>query len=329
MQSPEQDRHQQHVAIMAPNWLGDAIMAQPAMAALSQHLQPARITLTGRPWLAQLLPFMGMNGAVFCPALPTDADMAILFPNSFRAAWQAWCAGIPARAGFAGQWRGLLLTTPLQPNVDMKTEHHRHYYLDLAEQLGATISEPEVRLFAPAAEVSAGKNIIMAHGLDAGHAICVAPGAQFGSAKRYPTEGYARILAELVSCGWQPILLGSHAERDICAACARDLRGKAYWNAAGETSLCEALQIIAASRLLLCNDSGLMHAAAGMGKPVVAIFGATDPARTAPSGSRARWLYQPAACSPCLQRECSTPGQPCMTNIPPETVIAACAEALH
>jgi len=329
MQPPEQNEHQQHVVIMAPNWLGDAIMAQPAMVALSRHLQPASITLTGRAWLAELLPFMGINGAVFHPDLPTDADMAILFPNSFRAAWQAWRTGIPARAGFAGQWRSLLLTTPLRPNVDMKTEHHRHYYLDLAEQLGAAISDPEVRLSMPEAEVAAGKHIIMAHDIDVERAICVAPGAQFGSAKRYPAEGYARILAELAEHGWQPILVGTHAERDICAACARDLRGKTYWNAAGDTSLRTALQLLAATRMLLCNDSGLMHVAAGMGKPVVAMFGATDPARTAPSGPKVRWLYHPASCSPCLQRECSTPGQPCMANISPEAVIAACTEALH
>ncbi len=315
--------------VVAPNWLGDVIMAQPAMAALCRHLRPHEASLTGQPWLAELLPFMGLAGARFRPHIPRDVDLAIVFPNSFRAAWRVWCAGIPARKGFAGQWRSPLLTTCLRPNVDMNTGHHRHYYLDLAEQLGADISEPEVRLSVPAVEVSAGKDIIRAHGIDVGRAICIAPGAQFGGAKRYPAESYARILARLTAYGWQPILLGSHEERSICAACVHDLRSETYWNAAGETSLREALQIIAASRLLLCNDSGLMHVAAGMGRPVVAIFGATDPARTAPSGPRARWLYQPAACSPCLRRECSVAGQPCMANVRPEMVIEACEEALQ
>jgi len=314
--------------VVAPNWLGDVIMAQPAMAALYEHLRPHVVSFTGQPWLADLLPFMGMAGARFHPHIPPDADLAVLFPNSFRAAWQVWRAGIPARAGFAGQWRGPLLTTALHPNVDMKTGHHRHYYLDFAEQLGAVISESEVRLSVPETEVAAGKDIIMTHGLDVERAICIAPGAQFGGAKRYPAKNYARILAVLASRGWQPVLLGSTAERGICTSCTRGMSGP-FWNAAGETSLRQALQVIAASHMLLCNDSGLMHAAAGMGKPVVAIFGATDPERTAPSGPKARWLYRPAACSPCLRRECNVTDQPCMANIRPEMIIEACEEALQ
>jgi len=99
-------------------------------------------------------------------------------------------------------------------------------------------------------------------------------------------------------------------------------------NMAGVTSLSEALQLISACRLMLCNDSGLMHIAAGLGKPTVTPFGATDPARTSASGPRVRVLYQPADCSPCLRRECSVPGHPCMANITAQMLTDACLTML-
>jgi len=123
------------------------------------------------------------------------------------------------------------------------------------------------------------------------------------------------------------LVIGTQAERGTGAQITSRCTGPT-WNAAGETSLRQALQLLTASRILLSNDSGLMHIAAGMQKPTVAIFGATDPARTAPSGSRVRLLYHPANCSPCLKRECLVPGQPCMVNVLPENVRDACFEML-
>jgi len=316
-----------HLLIVAPNWLGDTIMAQPAMMCLYRHVQPAHVSLIGRPWLADLLTFMGLQKAEYAQAVPNDADAAVLFPNSFRAAWQIWRAGIPERTGFSGQWRSLLLSRACQPHIDMATGHHRDYFLDLVAQIGVPTPVREVRLSTSETEISAGQALMQAHGLDPARVICVAPGAQFGGAKRYPSGCYADALADLGEQGWQPVMLGSGAERDISGACLAGVSGK-HWNTAGQTSLRQALQMLAACRLLLCNDSGLMHVAAGMGRPVVAIFGATDPARTAPSGKKARLLYHPADCSPCLKRECHVPGQPCMANVSPEEVADACLEAL-
>jgi len=165
--------------------------------------------------------------------------------------------------------------------------------------------------------------------LDFERVICVAPGAHFGGAKRYPSESYAVILKWLAEQGWQPLILGTKDEREVGQACLGLLpEGAAQWNAAGETSMREALQLVSACRLMLCNDSGLMHVAAGMGKPTVGIFGATLPDRTAPSGPYTHVFYEPAVCSPCLQRECTTPGQPCMGNVLPERVLAVCLKML-
>jgi heptosyltransferase-2 len=315
-----------HLAILAPNWLGDVVMAQPAMHALYEAYPDARISLTGRAWLADLLPFLNLGSATYSANPPENADMAVLLRNSFSAAREARRAGIAMRIGFRGQWRRLLLTHPFRPHLDMATEHHRLYFLDLIEQMGIVPAKREVSMLAPQAEREAGAALMRAHDIDSTRAICVAPGAQFGGAKRYPHIAYAEVLAGLSDAGWQPIILGTPEERAIAEATTSGIRG-ASWNATGQTSLRQALQVVAAARLMLCNDSGLMHVAAGLGIPTVGLFGATDPERTAPSGP-VTILYNPAGCSPCLQRECTVAGHPCMANLKPAAVLAACLERL-
>jgi len=318
--------------IMPPNWLGDAIMAQPAMQSFaSSHINQhgdAKVVVCGRPWLADLLPFLGLESATYRAEMPQQASQAVLFPNSFRSAWEVFRRGATERIGFRGQWRSILLNRGYPPRLDMMHEHHRDYFLDLAEQHGIAIGEREVRLQITDKEVEAGQQLMHEHELDPEKTICVAPGAQFGGAKRYPSEAYRHTLKWLSEAGWQILILGTPAEREIGDFCLQDVTTP-KWNSSGQTSLRQALQLLSACRLLLCNDSGLMHVAAGMQKPVVAIFGATDPERTAPSGSHVRLLYKPAVCSPCLQRECTTPGHPCMGNTLPETVRDNCLEMLN
>lgn len=302
-------------------------MAQPAMRAACSGRPWCNIHIYGRAWLADLLPYLDLPGVEYGGERPVKADCAIIFANSFRSAWLAWRAGIAQRWGYAGQWRRMLLTRAPRPRINHAHEHHRRYFLDLVAQLGFSVGEREVSLRLGAAARQAGVSWLDAHGLAARRTVCVAPGAQFGGAKRYLPEAYAAVLARLSHAGWHILVLGTKAERIVGERCLYGIAGKAY-NAAGETSLAEALAVLGASRMLLCNDSGLMHAAAGLGLPVVAIFGATDPARTAPSGPRVKLLYHPAACSPCLKRECTVAGQPCMANVLPAEVAAACLAAL-
>jgi len=316
-----------HLLLQPPNWLGDVIMAQPAMRAFIAASEPARVSVWGRPWLTDVLPFLGLPGAQYESPVPKGTDMAVMFPNSFRVARVALGAGSKRRIGFRGQWRRLLLTDAPAPRVSLQTQHHRDYYLDLAEQMNITVSEREVRLACPEEEIRAGEKMLLRKGLDPELLVAIAPGAQFGGAKRYPAESWAHVAQCLSEQRYHILLIGTPAERDtgvkITSRCTDPV-----WNATGETTLRQALQLLAASRILLSNDSGLMHVAAGMGKPVVAIFGATDPARTAPSGPHVRLLYHPADCSPCLKRECSVPGQPCMGNVLPEEVRDACMSML-
>jgi len=311
----------EHLIIQAPNWLGDVVMAQPAMRAFILGLQAQRVSIIGQAWLADILPWFDLPGAEY-HANSTGGDVRILFPNSFRAAWDALRSGAKQRIGYRGQWRSMLLTRAITPRFSMDNEHHRDYYNDLAIQNGLQVAQTEVRLVCAEADAIAGLQWLANKGLDAEKTICIAPGAQFGGAKRYPAQRWAEVVTILSAQGYQILALGTPAERDIAAQSLESCSTSAY-NSAGETSLNTCLQLIAASRGLLCNDSGLMHIAAGLDKAVIAVFGATDPHRTAPCGENVQLIYHPATCSPCLQRECSVSGQPCMQNVSPQEIAQA------
>ena len=313
--------------ILAPNWLGDVVMAQPAMRAIAQHESEYPIVLSGQPWLKDLLPFLNLGQASYEATL-SKHKKTFLFRNSLHSAWQAFRSGSQERYGFKHDGRSLLLTHAYRPRLNMKVEHHREYFLDLVRQAGISALEHQVSLLAREDDIQSGKDLLATHDIDPERAICIAPGAQYGSAKRYPEQAYAHVLKWLTQKGWQPVILGTKNERMIGQKCLQYVQAN-HWNASGETSLQQALQLIASSRLTLCNDSGLMHVSAGLGMPTVGIFGATDPSRTAPSGKHVTLLYKPALCSPCLQRECHIPGQPCMGNVLPEYVYDACLMHLN
>lgn len=318
------------IVLMPPNWLGDVVLAQPALRAISTQHPEANIIVYGRAWLPELLPFLNLEHETvqFVSELPKKSDKVFIFPNSLRSGWQAWKSRARQRIGFRKDGRSLLLTHGYKPRIDLMTQHHLFYYLDLLQQYGLKTPFEEVELLAPDDARTKAASLLLSKGLDIHQVVCVAPGAQFGGAKRYPAESYAEVLAQLSAKGWHIVVLGTDAERDIAKQCLQGVSGSC-WNAAGETSLTEALQLVSVAKLMLCNDSGLMHVAAGLDIPTVTMFGATNPARTSPSGKRVQVLYQPADCSPCLQRECNVQGHPCMTNISPKMVKNTCLTWLN
>jgi len=317
---------QQSISIFPPNWLGDVVMAQPAMRAIVQQHPESDIHVFGRPWLNDLLPFLNLKQTTYQAELAAT-QKCFLLRNSFHSAWQAFRSGSKERHGFKHECRSLLLTHAYRPNLNMQHEHHRDYFLDLVEQAGIPTEQRHVSLISKQADLDAGIALLQERHIDPERAICIAPGAQFGGAKRYPSQAYAYILKWLSEAGWQPVILGTQAERNIGDQCLVKVSGNS-WNASGTTTLRQALQLVACSQLTLCNDSGLMHVSAGLGKPTVGIFGATDPSRTAPSGEHVSLLYRPAPCSPCFKRECHVSGHPCMVNILPEIVRDACLAQL-
>ncbi len=317
------------IVLMPPNWLGDVILAQPALRAITHAYPEAKMSVFGRPWLPELLPFLNLNHehVQYVDDIPKRSDAVFLFPNSLRSALQAFKSRGKQRIGYRREGRGVFLTHAYTSRIDLIHEHHRGYYLDMLRQYGLATLFDEVELVAPKAAQQQAIQLLEENGIQPERFVCVAPGAQFGGAKRYPAESYAEVLAKLSDDGWDVVTLGTPAERDIAARCLSKVQGKS-WNAAGETSLSQALQLVSVAKLMLCNDSGLMHVAAGLGIPTVTMFGATDPARTSPSGKRVGLLYKPADCSPCLKRECEVEGHPCMRNISPQDVLHTCEELL-
>ncbi len=250
-------------------------------------------------------------------ASPAKFDTAILLQNAFEAAAIAYLAGIPERIGYARDGRGFLLTRAIPvPKPGEIPRHESFYYLELLRRAGVVDEMPRndaIRLEGAPAARSAGLDRFQQLGWGE-IVIGVSPGAAYGTAKRWLPERFAesanRVANEL---GAAVAIFGSKDERDLCSSVAASIAGPVK-NFAGETSLAEFIDLAAACRVYLTNDSGAMHIASALGVPTVAIFGATDDQTTGPTGPLAKVVREPVECSPCLKRECPIDHR-CMTGV--------------
>lgn len=319
------------ILVRATNWVGDAVMSLPALRALRQRFPDAEIVILAKPWVADLygresfctrvIPYtpktLGEKWAAGRRLAGETFDCAILLQNAFEAAAIAWLARVPVRIGYARDGRSSLLThaiaVPRRGDID---RHERFYYLELLRRAGILDSLPEceaIRLeCAPAARV-AGVERFHELGLG-GTVIGMSPGAAYGTAKRWLPERFAES-ATLVArqIGASVAIFGSRDEHALCSQIAAAIPLPVH-NFAGETSLAQYIDLAAACRVYLTNDSGGMHIASALGVPTVAIFGATDDAGTGPTGPLARVVREPVECSPCLKRECPIDHR-CMTRV--------------
>jgi heptosyltransferase II len=340
-----------NILMRATNWLGDAVLSLPAIRALRQAVPAARVTAVARPWVADLyaretaidrvIPYQPRNWRErreFAALLRREGfDCAILLQNAFDAALIAWMAGIPRRIGYRRDGRGCLLTTAVRvPEPGDIPRHERFYYLEMLRRAKLIDDEqyfqagvPPIQLDGLPAAQASGARHLAALGMG-GDAIGISPGAAYGNAKRWLPERFAEagaaISSRLAHAGCRPgvLVFGSAAERPLCAlvSAALERAGIEVRNLAGETSLREFIDLAAACRLFLTNDSGAMHVASALGVPTVAIFGATDDTTTGPAGAFARVVREHAECSPCLLRECPIDHR-CMTRVGAQTVAAA------
>jgi heptosyltransferase-2 len=333
-----------NILVRATNWVGDAVMSLPALRALRETFPEARIAILAKPWVAdlyrresfcdELIPYTAAGLAAKWRAgrdlAPHGFDCAILLQNAFEAAALAWLARIPQRIGYARDGRGFLLTRAVTvPRKGEIPAHESYYYLELLRRAGLLDRLPEVcaiRLEGAAEACQAGAGRLREIGLG-DTVIGVSPGAAYGSAKRWLPERFAeaanRVAAEL---GASVAVFGSKDERELCAAVAASIAPPTH-NFAGETALAEFIDLAAACRLYLTNDSGAMHIASALGVPTVAVFGATDEHATGPTGPLARVVREPVECSPCLKRECPIDHR-CMTRVDAATVARAALDLL-
>jgi heptosyltransferase-2 len=332
------------ILVRATNWVGDAVMSVPALQTLRVRFPEAWIAVLARPWVAdiyaretfanEVIPYtagrgwndLGGKWKLSRELRRRGFDTAVLLQNAFEAAAIVWLAGIPRRIGYDRDRRGVLLTDAIPvPQAGEIPAHQRYYYLELLRRACLIDELPDVeaiRLGGAAAAAQAGRERFAAMGWSA--VTGVSPGAAYGGAKRWLPERFAEAAAYL---GNPVALFGSREERPICETIAEMLRprGVPVHNFAGETTLREFIDLAAACRVFLTNDSGPMHIASALGVPTVAVFGATDHVATGPTGPLARVVREPVECSPCLLRECPIDHR-CMTAVPAERVAAEAGE---
>lgn len=329
------------LAILAPNWLGDAVMALPAIADLRRRCAGSRIVVAARRSVAdlfRLVPFVDDIISQDVAALRgAGADVAVLLPNSFASAWLVRRAGIAERWGYATDWRGWLLTRSIpRPKSSL---HQGAYYQHLVHTLGIEalgieapgiwISPLEPALTIPERAVASARELLIARGWNGERPLVVlAPGAAYGTAKRWIPAHVSTLIDDLVRQGRTCVLVGSRADtpttRGIRDA-VDDANRAQVIDVSGETSLEMLAATLSLAHACVANDSGAMHLAAAVGTPLVALFGPTRENETAPltrSGGRAEVLTHRVWCRPCMLRECPIDHR-CMTGIEPARVLVS------
>ncbi len=332
------------ILVRATNWVGDAVMSLPALRALRGRFPRARISILAKPWVGDLYarePFcdemiaytardVGSKIKASRELAARKFDCAILLQNAFDAAAVAWMARIPERIGYARDGRGLLLTKAIAvPKPGEIPEHERFYYLELLRRAGIIDAMPQseaIRLEGAGAAKAAGLGRFAKLGFE-GPVIGVSPGAAYGSAKRWLPERFAEAATRLAKeLDASVAIFGSDAEREVCAEVAGRVNARVR-NFAGETTLAEFIELAAACRVYLTNDSGPMHISSALGVPTVAVFGATNDVTTGPTGPLARVVRHTVECSPCMKRECPIDHR-CMTRVEAGQVAEAALELL-
>lgn len=332
------------ILVRAANWVGDAVMSLPALRAIRERNPQARIAILARPWVADLYrrePFCDEHIAAprtwsgrlrLAQALHARRfEAAILLPNAFEAALVARLAGIPRRIGYDRDGRGFLLTTAIPPPKPGEVPRHESfYYLELLRRAGIIPELPPAQpiLLHEAEEARrVGRERFAAMGFRQ-PIVGLSPGAENSRAKQWLPERFAEAATQLAaSLGAAVVLFGSPNEYTLCRLLAEQVRrnGCRVLNLAGETTLGQFVEMAAACRVFLTNDSGAMHVASALGVPTCAVFGPTDWIATAPAGPFARILREPVECSPCMLRDCPIDHR-CMTAISAAQVAEAALE---
>jgi len=329
------------ILVRGTNWIGDAVMTLPAMAAIRRSFPHARISILVKPWVADIfyfcsdvddiilyLPHKGQYNLANVSRISKEIkgkgfDAAILLQNAIEAAIIAFLGRIPIRAGYNSDARGFLLTHSVKRTRAIRRVHQVHYYLEMVRALGCTGDHKEFHFHVADQEKFLGRSLLEASGMKReGGFIGIAPGAAYGPAKRWFPERFAAVADRLIEEFSVDIgLFGSGADRETTEAISRHARHPLI-DLAGATTLKDAISIMATCRLFISNDSGLMHIAGALGVPTLAIFGSTNPVATSPIGESNIIIHKDIPCSPCLKEECPEDFQ-CMDMITVDDVYGA------
>lgn len=328
--------------VISPNWIGDAVMAQPLLQLLKAAHPERAIDVLAPPavspvWrqmaeVAEVLETPFRHGALQLKERWKYARLlrqrgyaeAYVLPNTIKYALIPWLAGIPQRVGYKGESRYGLINlmhhdeTPPRPMVAFYAALGAPVLAQQTAAMRAALPKPRMQVGAAQREAVCAKL-----GIDAARPVlALAPGAEFGGAKRWPASHFAALARAVLAQqpAMQVILLGSPKDKEACSEVAQQLTGAQVFNLAGVTSLAEANALIAISSAVVANDSGLLHIASALNRPVVALYGPTDPDHAPPFSDLAASISLRLACAPCKQRECPLGHQDCMVKLAPELV---------
>jgi heptosyltransferase II len=257
---------------------------------------------------------------------PLPFDTAVLLPNSFHSALQAWRGGVPERWGYRTDWRGPLLTRAVDPPTSTPV-HQVTYYQHLMKGLGCSNGpdRPHVPISGELRDAAARE--LKSAGWDGRKPlVALAPGAAYGGAKRWPPASFAELARALADDGVQSMMVGSRADLPVARQIEQGVGGDGVLNLMG-TDLPMLAALLASCRALVSNDSGAMHLGAAVGVRVTAVFGPTDERLTRPAGDGHAVLTAPVWCRPCMMRECPIDHR-CMRGIGVERVAGAVRQML-
>ena len=324
------------ILIVAPSWVGDAVLAQPLLKRLHERHRELTLDVLAPPWTRVLFERMPeVHATVDSPfdhgelalrrryafgrGLATQHyDQAIVLPNSFKSALIPFFARIPRRTGYVGEARWGLLSDARRLDKRALPLMVERFAL-LAEDAGNPLKRPlaAARLAVNDAQRAA---TLAKLGLAPKRQVAVlCPGAEYGPAKRWPPNYFAALAQKLSAAGFDVWLAGSANDTAIGDEIARG-GGDACVNLCGRSSLSEAIDLLSCAALVVSNDSGLMHIAAALDKPLIAIYGSSSPGFTPPLSARARIVRLELPCSPCFRRECPLGHFNCMMQLSPAQV---------
>ena len=315
------------ILIVGPAWVGDMVMAE-SLFAMAKHRHPgARLEVLAPRWTLPLLKFMPeVDEAIALPfghgelnlagrrrlgrtLADRRYDFALVLPGSLKSALVPYWAGAIERRGYGGLLRRLLLTDARTKQALPQVES----YAALLETAGEV---PRPKLIVPPAAIDKALSDL---GLSRPSAplLAVAPGAEYGPAKRWPARHFAALAKAKQAEGWDVWLFGSAGDREVAAAIPASV------DLVGRTSLDQAVVLLSLADAVISNDSGLMHVAAALDRPQVALFGPSDPTRTGPRNPAAKVLRLGLDCSPCNKRVCPLGHHRCLEELSPEQALAA------
>ncbi len=327
------------ILIRATNWVGDAIMTLPALQAVRENFPGAHISVVAKPWVSPLfenhpavdrvMVFDKGTGSVkgLTEVLKLSRlirkerfDLAILFQNAFEAALLAFLGGVKTRVGYRTDGRSFLLTHGVLRNEAVRRVHQVGYYCAILNAVGLPARERDPVLHVGSAAKEQAEDLLKGEAFGPrSFLLGISPGAVFGGAKRWPPERFA-VIGDRAAEKWGAgvIVFGSKGEKGICDRVCGSMKHNAL-NLSGRTSLEVAMGVMGFCDFFVTNDSGLMHMAAALGLPTVAVFGSTDHVTTGPRGPNTRIVRRAVSCAPCMKKECPTDHR-CMLKITPERV---------